>query len=286
MPRPSQVRQRGPNGRFLSSQSNVAEAQQSGGLLSLPVEIRLAIYKFSFASTHRRTLRRFDDLLSRRPSTPMSKACFPTSILTTCKTVHAEALPVLYASHIFHYSAERDSVFHQPTIKQEYLPWVKHISIDGTLTFHTWKKLEPAIVTHVQTIIDHCPKLRTFTLHIIPSVGPQLNFPSPFFSPDLLPQSLNKGAAANTLRELRPRLHKLSIVSFGNWDSMHHLRKPIASDDEWVEMNSHCGWPGLSLSVAQDKAVRVKQRSYTLIGYEDTVHPHKQCVRSFSAYRP
>ena len=285
MPRPSQVRQRGSNGRFVSSQSSVAEAQHPGGLFALPVEIRLAIYRFSFARSHRRTLRRFEDLTSRRPITPMVKAFFSTSILATCKTVHAEALPVFYASHTFHYSAERNGVFHQPTIKQEYLQWVKHISIDATLTFHSWKRLEPAIVKHLQTIIEHCTKLRTFTLHIIPAVGPDLDF-SPFFSLELIPRTLCKGAAANAIRMLRPRLDQLSIVSFGNWDTMLYLRKAIARDDQWVEGKKCYGWPGLSLSTSQSKAVGIKQRNYALVGYEDWVHPHQQCIRVFNAYRP
>lgn len=288
MPRPSQVRQREPNSRFLGNQPSVAEAQQSGRLFNLPVEIRLAIYRFSFARTHRLTLRRFEDLASRIPTTSISKALFTTSILATCKIVHAEALPVFYASHTFHYSAERDGVFHQPNIKQEYLQWVKHISIDATLTFRSYEKLEPAIVTHVQTLIEHCTRLSSFILHIIPSVASfsfEFGSPPPI-SPEYLPRCLNKGAAANTLRELRPRLRKLSIVSFGNWYTMHHLRKAITGDDQWAQEDMHYRWPGLSLSVSQDKAVSVKQRTYSVIGLEDSVHPHKQCIRVFNAYRP
>lgn len=93
-------------------------------------------------------------------------------------------------------------------------------------------------------------------------------------------------AAANALRKLRPRLDQLTIVSFGKWETLHDLRKAIASDDQWVEGDKCYRWPGLSLSVAQEKAVSVKQRRYTLVGYEDVVHPHKECVRVFHAYRP
>lgn len=287
MPRPSQIRQRGPNGRFLSSRPSVPEAQQSGCLFRLPTEIRLAIYEFSFTINNNKcTLRRMEDLLSLKSPIPFFIGLFSNSILTTCKTIYAEALPLFYASQTFHYPAEVDGLFCQPAIKHEYLQWVKHISIDVTLNLQSFKKLEPIVTRHVEKITKHCPKLSSFTLHVIPASESQAFDTARFFLLELIPPTLNKGIAARALRKLRPRLDELSIVSFGKWDTLHDLRKAIASDDQWVEGDKCYKGPELSLSVAQKKAVSSKQRRYTLVGYEDVIHPHKECVRIFHAYRP
>ena len=284
MPRSSQIRQRGPNGRFLSSRPSV-EIQQSGGLFALPTEIRLAIYRFSFTTNNECTLRRTEDFMSQKPPVSFFFGFFNTSILTTCKTIYAEALPLFYASQTFHYPAELDCVFRQPSIKHEYLQWVKHLSIDVTLTLQSFKKLEPIVTKHVEKLIKYCPKLSSFTLHVIPASESQAFGTAHFFMLELIPPTLNKGTAANALRKLRPRLDQLTIVSFGKWETLHHLRKAIASDDQWVEGDKCYRWPGLSLSVAQEKAVNSKQRRYSLAGYEDVVHPHKECVRIFHAFR-
>lgn len=285
MPRPTPVRQRGPNGRFLSSHRTVTakEAQQAGILFTLPIEIRLAIYRFSFSSNNKCTLRRVEELTSQRHKTaPRNVKIFSNSILTTCNTIYAEALPLFYASQTFHYAAELDCVFHQPTIKQEYLQWVKHISIDATLTLQSFDKLEPLVTTHIHSILTHCTKLTSFTLHVIPAAETSTD---PFFSLEMIPKTLGNHAAAKALRKLRPRLDTLSIVTLGNWHSLHHFHEAVASDEQWVEGEKCYEWPGLSLTAAQYRAVHVKQRRYTLAGREDVVHPHKLCVRAFHIYR-
>ena len=95
------------------------------------------------------------------------------------------------------------------------------------------------------------------------------------------PEVRKKGPAAKALRKLHARLDQLSIVTFGWWDTLHPLREAVAVDGEWVE-GGRCGeWPGLSLTGEQRAAVSVKRRRYTLVGYEDYVHPHQRCIRVF-----
>lgn len=281
MPRPSASRRRGPNGRFLGDPNATATtAEHSVSLFTLPPEVRLAIYEFSFTGGKECTLRRLHEL---PPQTwTIAYKVFNNAILRTCKTIHAEALPLFYASHTFHYPAELDGVFQRPNITEAYLGWMKHLSISVTVTPYSRANLDAIVARHVQTMIEHCAKLSSFTLHVVPSS--EATDP-PMFSLLPIPRTLKKGAAADALKTLRPRLNRLSIVTFGDWDTLHHIRQAIADDEQWAEGDKCYAWPGLSLTNAQKTAVSVRQRRYTLAGDEDYVHPHRQCIRVFHTPR-
>ena len=162
---------------------------------------------------------------------------------------------------------------------------MKHVSIEVTVTTRSYTKLDALVTTHVQTITRLCTKLDSFTLHVIPaSEADTLPFYSSAQKTDL---SFHKGAAAaKALRMLRPRLSRLSVVYFGDWHALHHLRETIAVDDRWVEEGKCYKWPGgLRLTEAQSAAVSLPQRRYALVGNEDINHPHRQCIRAFHTFR-
>ncbi len=279
MPRPTLVRQRGPNGRFLSSHASTtaSTAQHPVGFFSLPPEIRLAIYKCLFSKC---TLR-------RRKGFPPHKTAklFNNSILRACKMIHTEALPIFYASHTFHYPAELNGTLCRPTIKKAHVKWVKHISIEVTVTTQSHTKLDAIVTKHVETITKHCNTLRSFTLNVIPAIE-YSRPPQPPPSLALIATCFRADAVKTALKTLfLSRVHKLSIVTYGKWETLLHLREAIADDARWVEGDRCYGWPGLTLTKAQDAAVSVRQRRYTLAGSEDVVHPHKECIRVFRTRR-
>lgn len=282
MPQHMIIRQRGPNGRFLSNhaRATATKAQPSAGLAALPPEIRLTIYGFLFGSTDRRTLRYVTS--QRDAAASRGIKLFNTSILTTCKTIYSEAFPVFYASQIFHYAASLDGLCRQPVILTAYLGWMKHVSIEVAVTTRSYPKLDAIVTTHVQTITQLCTKLDSLTLHVIPASEADT---LPFYSSTQTDLSFYEGAAAKALRMLRPRISRLSIAYFGGWDTLHHLRKTIARDERWVEEGKCYKWPGLRLTEAQSAAVSFPQRRYALIGHEDINHPHRQCIRVFHTFR-
>ena len=283
MPRSTPHTQPGPNRRFLSSHATVAATttQLPTNFFALPLELRIAIYKLLFGMTDKCTLRPLKD----HPNATRNIKLFDTSILTTCRAIYTEALPLFYANQPFHYSTERNGLFRQPAIPKPYLQWVNHLSIDATITMDSYPNTDALIATHVRSIIKHCPKLSTFTLHIIPGSNnlTRHNMPLSLTPPCDTPGEM--GETAKALRALHPRLDSLSIAIFGGWHTLHDVRKVIADDDHWVEGGKRYGWPRLSLTEAQREAVNVPQRRYALVGNEYIEHPHQQCIRIFHTYR-
>ena len=279
MPRSRRIKQRGPKDNFLSSHAIITETKKDH-FSTLPPEVRCLIYKALFGK--RCILRRVDDAKARNAPyiTP-----FDNSILRTCKTFYTEALPIFYASQTFHFPAELDSIFRENNILQAHLGLVKNISIEVTVHYLSFEKLDSIVAKHVDRIIEHCTKLSTFTLHIIPATRP---IDEPLISQTLVRYTFTKSTASKALKTLLPRLQSLSMVNYGNWHDLHYFREAIACDDQWVEGARCDGWPGLRLSMAQAAAVYVKQRRYTTVvsPLSDVVHPHKYCIRIFHAYGP
>ena len=276
MPRPTLARQRGPNGRFLSSHASAttSTAQNPVDLFVLPPEIRLAIYKCLFSRCTLRRLKGFP------PRTNIE--LFNNSILTACKRIHTEALPLFYASQTFHYPAELNGQICRPTMKKAHLKWVKHISIEVTVTTQSYTNLDAIVAKQVATITEHCKNLSSFTLNVIPATESGLRSPA---SLALIPTCFREDGVRKALKTLHSRINQLSIVTYGKWETLHHLRKVIADDKRWVEGDKCYGWPGLTLTQAQYAAVSVRQRRYTLAGSEHIVHPHSECIRVFHTSR-
>lgn len=281
MSQSTSTRQQGTDGKLLSSHAGNTETK-TDIFFTLPPEVRCTIYKTLFSD--KCTLRRPDEAKARDAS---HIELFDNSILTTCKIIYAEALPIFYASQTFHFSAEIDGVFRDSKILQAHLNMIKHISIEVTLRAQSFKRLDSIVAAHVDEITKHCTKLTTFTLHIIPATKPN---DEPFISQSLVQRTFTDLTAATALKTLRSsrRLKSLTIVSFGNWHDLYHFRHAIASDDQWVEGARRYSWPGLRLTRWQDAAVRVKQRRYSLAWdlFGAQTHPHKCCIRVFHAGAP
>ena len=197
--------------------------------------------------------------------------------------IHTEALPLFYASQTFHYPAELNGILCRPTIKKAHLKWVRHISIEVTVTTQSYTKLDAIVARQVEEITEHCKTLSSFTLNVIPAT--ESGRPQPPVSLALIPLCFREDGVKTALKTLHARIHELSIVTYGKWETLHHLREAIAGDGRWVEGDKCYGWPGLTLTKAQDAAVSVRQRRYTLAGSEHVVHPHKECIRVFRTCR-
>ena len=287
MPRSTPVRQRGPNGRFLSSSTIVAPAitpPQAGTFSVLPPEVRCAVYRALFNGTDKCILRRQKDAKARKAP---YMTLFDNTIIRTCKTICAEALPIFYSTQKFHYSAELDGFSRHPPFLLEHTKWVKHLSIEVTVNSQTSKKLDFTVAAHVQTITKHFTTLASFTLHVIPAIETRERSHPTDLSQAQASGVFDQGAAGKALKTLRSKILLLRIVMFGTWDDLHHFRSAIAGDEKWVEGDKCWGvWPGLRLTRAQDAATEVKQRRYTLAGSENVIHPHKHCIRIFDLYQP
>ena len=284
MPPVTPTRQPAPHGKLSSNSENptTTEPREPPSLFLLPPEVRLTIYKALFVGTKGTcTLRRPQESRARKahPITP-----FPSAILATSKAMHAEALPPFYASQTFHYTAERGGIIQPPTVLRAHLALVKHMSIEVSVTARSFDKLDNVVARHVETMTLHCARLSSFTLHVVPAA----EWPDLFAENSALeiPETFTGGAAGAAIKRLRPRLMKLAVVGFGNWYDLQHLRDAIAPGDEWVDGGIRYDWPALRLTRAQEAPLSVRQRRYTVVGSEDIVHPHKQCIRVFTAYRP
>ena len=284
MPRSTPVRRRGPNGRFLSTSTNATQAilpPQAKTFLTLPVEVRCAVYKALFNGTDKPILRRQTESKARNAPyiTP-----FHNTIIRTCKTICIEALPIFYSTQKFHYSAKLDEVPYNSLFLPEHTKWIKHLSIEVTVNSQTSAKLDSTVAAHVQMIIKNFTTLASFTLHVIPAIETREHSPSSasgLFDP---------GAAVKALKSMRSKIVLLRIVMFGNWHDLHPFRSAIAAEEKWVQGDKCWGspglWPGLRLTTAQNAAMRVRQRRYTLVGRLNEIHPHKQCIRIFDLYQP
>ena len=286
MPRSTPVRQRGPSGRFLSSSTSAAPGKQARTFFALPPEIRCAVYKalFTRTRTDKCVLRRRTEARAREaPYIILSD----NTIIRTSKTICAEALPIFYSTQTFHYSAALEGFHRQSPFLLEHTRWIKHLSIEVTVNYRTNMYLDSTVAAHVQAITKQFPKLASFTLHVIPAIETSArSFPNDL-SHAQASGLFDYGAAAEALKTLRAKIQLLRIVMFGNWDDFHPFRSAIADEEKWVQ-GGKCwgGWPGLSLTRAQGAAMSVRQRRYTVVGYEDVIHPHKVCIRIFNLYQP
>lgn len=288
MPRSTPVKQHNPGGRFLSSTTVPATAitpPQAHDFLTLPAEVRCALYRALFNPTEKRILRRREDAEARKAP---YITLFDNAIIRTCKVVCAEALPIFYSTQRFHYSAELDGSGHHPQFEPEFLIWVKHLSLEVTVNSRTSQELDATVAAHVRTITKHFTTLASFTLHVIPAIETGECSDPTDLSHARASGVFNQGAAAKALRMLRSKLPllRLRIVMFGNWDDLHLFRSAIASEGKWVQ-GPKCwgGWPDVRLTWAQEAATMVKQRRYTLVGGENVIHPHKICIRIFNLYQ-
>ncbi|KAF6217551.1 hypothetical protein HO133_006889 [Letharia lupina] len=279
------IRQRNPNGRFPSSHAVVTAAltQSPFPFLSLPIELRLTVYAYVFSNRRKRTLRRLEDLTNQRQPSEIQKIkLFSTAILTTCKTICAEALPAFYTSQTFHYSAERDGLFRQPTIPAQCMKWVKYLSLD--ITTEAGNGVDGILATHVRNIVTHCIKLVSFTLHI-----PVLAYKTTIPLSQLQSKLTQKSATAKALRALRARVDRLSIVTLNPPNGLLGLRRGIVNvDSAWVT-ETFSEWPRMKLprrlqgANAKPGTVPFGLRRHSLAGFYFSEADH---ISAFHIYGP
>ena len=161
------------------------------------------------------------------------------------------------------------------------------MSIDITVAANTLDKVDSIIAIHTRAILKHCARLSSFTLHIIKAVGNDLL--DILYAMGRAQKSLLECASAKLLKALRSQVQEFSIVYLGKWHTLHELRKAIADDEDWEQEDRsrwYC-WPALSLTRAQSKAVRGKERKRWTEpgGMIETVHPDRACIRVFHCRR-
>lgn len=134
---------------------------------------------------------------------------FDTGILRTCRSVHVDALPVLYRVNTFRYELSlRGLSLSQHSL---HLDSMRHISIacmDILQPFYQTlgsNRIDEIIAGYLTDIKHECSGLKTLEIEMSPWLGMQrgsLSFPA------LL---VGKGAAYGALKALRPRLDLLTV---------------------------------------------------------------------------
>ena len=149
--------------------------------MDLPTEIRLIVYDFALADSKYTTLWRPRQLRACRNGVgnwdDQNIIIRNIGILMASKTALKEAMPVFYRTNHFRYTfftfiwpAESSAVI--PLRKwSTSLRFMQYVSIDCRLLGieHLHIKLVSHILRLAKTIINGCPNLRTFTLHLLTS---------------------------------------------------------------------------------------------------------------------
>lgn len=216
--------------------------------MTIAAELRLKIYENYFQDSAKHFLRRRDGIDDEKVIEKLAHT-FDCSILLTCRKVCREAHPVFYATQTFHHPFTTGGLSRIDMHSSLY-PWDPEMHIrQGAMPYFSknlrlmvnlslgLEIISPAdtdavLSEQIAHFAQHCPRLRTLTIHLL------LNG---FFSAD--------SATGRPLRQLHPRLDKLSFVVFGYGGEPHdvisELRLSIAGDRYWSNVCvSHRGWPG------------------------------------------
>lgn len=143
----------------------------------LPTELRLKVYEYALSGPSNVTLRSHKDLEVRkgrhgqRVRLSYSPNIRSISIFMTSKTLFTEAMPILYDLNRFHYSILRTIPSIQGVFSQflMHLHLMQHVSIDYMLSSYASdiSEVDRLVSTRIRSINDGCPRLRTFTLHLL-----------------------------------------------------------------------------------------------------------------------
>ncbi|MCJ1453484.1 hypothetical protein MMC28_003831 [Mycoblastus sanguinarius] len=273
----------------LAPQTSSKKGRKRCMFTSLATETRLEIYiclfaDFSKPTVHQPTLRRPEELSSRdQMFGVISKGhthIVNNNIIFTCRKVYQEATPVFYNCQTFHYSIHVQKPYEIPRPFTTQLPLMKHLSLDLASECNQDPTiLDNILCNHVTNIVDHCPMLRTLTLHI-------------FRSP--IEKAFITNSTGKVLSKLYPRLDRLSIVAFGKSNFLTKITDSIAPRSAWRSPDeAFTTWPRISLSEQQiHSAIPLYlPDTPTLQSYQafcNTHHLHRENEKVFVShlYRP
>lgn len=194
--------------------------------LSLPGEIRNAIYELALTASKQRTLRPRHELEYREDWFGGIKKAFvtiiDTSLLGVNRQVSWEASEVFYGYHNFHYSIKRRGVKEPPARLVKHLAVIRHLSVSYTASYPRSiraQRIDNVIAQHIDYITNNCTQLCTLNFHILANQREEEEFRS----------ILKAGHTSRKLRLLSPRLQRLSIVTFGPSDALVEFREGISN---------------------------------------------------------
>ena len=189
---------------------------QGTTLTTIATELRIKIYKYLFQTLATYLLRRRAGIEDQKVVEKLTNT-FDCNILFTCRKLYEEALPICYASQTFHYSSNIGA----------YLSCNPHLmvnlSIDLKCTYY--EDLDAKLSNIVAVYAQHCPKLRTLTIHLL-----LIEFYQSLAYRDF-------PATGNVLQNLYPRLDSLSIIALGSGpqEIVPRLRLSIADNKYWSD---------------------------------------------------
>lgn len=260
---------------YSSTMESCSQQSDSTTLMTIPAEIRLDIYKHSFAMPTKITLRRCDETDDEELSKRLSTSLIP-SLLATCHQIHREALPMFYGSQNFYipipYLKITGSEAHkQPSVHENRLLYARnHLGLitHSSLGWDTGDlypsgnddHVDHIVAAGVKFFVDKCSRLRKLTLNFLPSdYSLMLSFH--FHGGD---------ATAKALHTLRNHLDELTIIALGYPFTLYQLRRKISEDlRPWKhEIDANAPWPGISLmSEQQNTLVELQRRSRPINKY-------------------
>ena len=131
---------------------------------------------------------------------------------------------------------------------------MQHVSIDYMLSTFAFNinKADRDVSTRVRSIVDGCPRLRTFTLHLLT-----------FFENEDLSRGLSASSQtafelsklAARLQDRNFRLEWIAIVYHGDRLALKELRNGIAPMGNWV-LGMGMEWPDISIDERQKEGIR------------------------------
>ena len=234
--------------------------------MDLPTELRLTTYNYALSTRKGDILRPLKDLEVRRSRCGLwvlRRSHGPKfqniGILMASKNVLTEALPVFYQTNGFHYSILPTVASVQCTLPHFllHLHLMQHVSIDYMLhtTASEINNVDGVLSTRISSIVDGCPSLRTFTLHLLT-----------FWKTDQLHLRLSAGSqTASELSRLAARLENrtqrlewITVVVHGDSLSFVDLLSGVAAISNW-RTRAVKKWPFMSIDGYQKEAMERRQ---------------------------
>lgn len=233
--------------------------------MNLATEIRLMVYEYALSGLKDIILRSREDLEVRKSRhgqrVPVSRKLRirATGLLLVSRTVFTEAMPVFYDMNRFHYTILPTVASVQGVLRHfnMHLDLMQYVSIDYML--HTAasdiSEVDKLVSTRVRSVINDCPNLRTFTLHLLTA----------FDYKDLDRGLSAESETASELSKLAGRLEDpthsidwIAIVTHGSSQALSSLRDGIAPCHEWVQ-RLPAGWPDISIDEYQKSGIETRE---------------------------